>query len=138
MILLMLACSTPPPSCPQMQQPHPLDSAKSSVRVRCPGQDAIALFDVSGGVSSMERGARLQVCAENLAAPPSCSLTLPLTLDAELPHIYESWESPFQQPAEVEGRDWKAQRSDGSWDVHGTDKVGEVILEYSVHVPMPR
>lgn len=137
MLLLLLACSKPP-GCPTLQVQHPLDDAKSSVRVRCPGHDPIQLFDVSGGVTSMEHGARLQFCAENLAAAPNCALTLPLTLDAELPHIYELWESPFQQPPQVQGREWNAQRSDGGWDVHGTDQMGEATLEYSVNVPMPR
>lgn len=137
MLLILMACTTPA-TCPSPSVDHALDSAKSSVQVRCPGAEAVQLFDLVGGVKGTRPDARLSFCAHTPAQSLDCDLPLPLTFEARLPVVYEAWESPALQPDGVYAGDWTVQRSDTSWDVHGTETRGEAEVSYSVHVPAPR
>ena len=96
------------------------------------------MFTVSGGVRGERPNARLLFCAVDPAAALPCKVPLPLHLDARLPLIYESWESPAQQPEEVQERDWKVQRGAAGWDVHGVEPIGQAEIVYSIHVEVPR
>ena len=136
MLLLLLACKDPP-RCPSVQLAHPLESAKSSVQVSCPGKEPIQLFDVSGGIQGERPDSRLVFCAQTPAEELPCKVDLPLSFDARLPVLYESWESPAQQPREVQEQDWKIQRSASGWDTHGVQIIEGAEVLYSIHVEVP-